>query len=108
VIFSLVVLHVYEVFDLFSHGRTNFSTKKVHFEKLELPAVTLCSSQSYDWDMLTSYNLTTGLRLMNENNNMGNKTVYDIFEEVSMVLNKDFSLHTYDYSIHGMGAPFVA
>jgi hypothetical protein len=104
----LFVLHVHGVFDLFSNGRTNFSTKKVHFKRLELPAVTLCSSDSFDWDMLKSYNLSNGLRKMNENNNMGNKTVYDIFEEVSMVIKKDFSLHIPDFStIDGIGPPLV-
>jgi hypothetical protein len=102
----LFVLHVYGVFDLFSNGRTNFSIKKVNFEKLELPAVTLCSSQSFDWDALTSYNLSTGLRIMNENNNMGNKTVFDIFEEVSMVINKDFSLNI-PYFYGGTGGNLV-
>jgi hypothetical protein len=80
----LFVLHVREVFVIFSKGRTNFSTKKEHYKELQLPAITLCSYQVYDWDKLKSYNLSSGFKAMNENsNNMGNKTVYDIFEEVS-------------------------
>jgi hypothetical protein len=101
----LFVLHVHGVVDLFSNGRTNFSVKKVNYERLELPAVTLCSAQSFDWAMLKSYNLSNRFQIINENNNIGNKTVYDIFEEVSMIINKDFSLHIFLTGV--IGPPLV-
>jgi hypothetical protein len=107
----LFVLHVRKIFATFSKGRTNFSTQTDHFEELQLPAVTLCSSQVYDWDILKSYNLSSGFLTINENNSIGNKTVYDIFDEVSMVLNKDFSLYIRPpdsvFSTSGMGALLV-
>jgi hypothetical protein len=104
----LFVLHVREVFEIFSEGRTNFSTKKEHSKKLQLPAVTLCSSPMYDKNKLKSYNIIFLLNKINETNNMGNKTLYDIFDEVSMVLNKDFSLIIKtDFSLSGKDATLV-
>jgi hypothetical protein len=89
----LFVLHVHGVVVKYIEGRTNFSTKETGPEGVKFPTYTICPSHRFQEDKIEHYNITSGFSLLDTNNQqLYNKSVWEVFQNVTYVLNRDFNI----------------
>jgi hypothetical protein len=90
----LFVLHVHGVVEKYFDRRTNFSTKETRPVALKFPAFSFCPSQAFQKDKIKLYNISSKfMHPINTNNQqLYNKSVWDVFQDVSYVLNRDFNI----------------
>jgi hypothetical protein len=89
----MFVLHVHGVVEKYFDRRTNFSTKETRPVALKYPTFSFCPSQAFQKDKIKHYNISSKFLHMNTNNQqLYNKSVWDVFQDVSYVLNRDFNI----------------
>jgi hypothetical protein len=87
----LFVLHVHGVVEKYFKGRKNFSTKETGPEGLKYPTFTVCPSHRFQEDKIEHYNITSRFSFLDPNNQqLYNKSVWEVFQNVTYVLNRDF------------------
>ena len=90
-LFGFVFFYMKETMIDFIKGRTTMTSRLENTLNLEFPTLTICMNPGYKYSIMEKYGFRTVGNVLLKS--VPNKTLNEVFEESSFILNRDFEIH---------------